>query len=101
VAVLHECLAQIRLPLSFPPEHFHFYSAQSSAAMCDFSRRKAAPGLVALYTPEVKSSSGLPSSAKETYTTTATNAKTHAKFVQQRATVGFAFIPFEWLNRRN
>jgi hypothetical protein len=35
-------------------EHFHFYSAQESAAKCVFSWGKAASRLVALYTPEVK-----------------------------------------------
>jgi hypothetical protein len=35
-------------------EHFHFYSVQASVAKCGFSWGKAAPGLVTLYTPEVK-----------------------------------------------
>jgi hypothetical protein len=35
-------------------EHFHFYSVQASVEKCGFSWGKAAPGLVALYTPEVK-----------------------------------------------
>jgi hypothetical protein len=35
-------------------EHFHFYSVQARVEKCGFSWGKAAPGLVTLYTPEVK-----------------------------------------------
>jgi hypothetical protein len=35
-------------------EHFHFYSVQASVEKCGFFWGKAAPGLAALYTPEVK-----------------------------------------------
>jgi hypothetical protein len=41
-------------PLAEALEHFHFYSVQASVAKCGFSCGKAAPGLVTLYTPEVK-----------------------------------------------
>jgi hypothetical protein len=41
-------------PLAEALEHFHFYSVQASVAKCGFSWGKAAPGLVTLYTPEVK-----------------------------------------------